>query len=332
VKFRAERRPSAGLNFARVRTVLSGVVRLLSWSRSLLLGAALACVAAHAGAEPTSAPATAEDASVDAGRVARARALFDEGVAAYAQGHYYDAIERFTETARLYPNQQLAFNIAKAYDNLGNRPAALRYYREYLRSSADPPDTIVNTRVEELEHALAERGIQQLSVLSTPPGATVVLDGEPVGLTPWTGESWPGTHRVELRRSGYAPKETVIELDAHRSADLKVELVRAEAKTAHRSSDTSNDPLAARVRVVTWTALAAATTALGTAVVIEVADQRENRGIAPVSAFFAGLGTAAAGVGGVMLYLDLSASGAIDRGVSVDAGPSGASASYRTTF
>lgn len=307
-------------------------MRPFSWSRFLLVGALVVCIAEHAGAEPTSTPATAAEAAVDPGRVARARALFDEGVAAYAQGRYYDAIERFTETSRLYPNKQLAFNIAKAYDNLGNRPAALRYYRDYLRSSTDPPDATVNVRVEELERGLADRGIQQLSVLSTPPGATVLLDGEPVGLTPWTGESWPGTHRVELRRADYVTKETLVELDAHRAADLVVELVRAEAKPTQRPSDTSSEPLVGRVRVVTWAALATATTALGTAVVIEVADSKENRGLSPASAFFAGLGTAAAGVGGFLLYVDLSGPGANESGVSVDAGPTGATATYRTAF
>jgi tetratricopeptide (TPR) repeat protein len=309
-----------------------GIVVRRSLLRPVLLASVVAFVATHAGAEPTSSP-PAEVEAADPGRVARARALFDEGVAAYAAGRYYDAIERFTETARLYPNQKLSFNIAKAYDNLGNRSAALRYYREYLRSSANPADgATVNARVEELERALAERGIQQLSVLSEPPGATVLLDGQPVGLTPWTGETWPGAHRVELRRAGYAGNERVVELDVHRSAELEIRLEPEKDEAPRTLRRTASEPLTSRVRVVTWAALATATAALGTAVVLEVVDDSGRRGIAPASAFFAGLGTAAAAAGGVLLYLDLSGAPSAERGVTIGAAPGGAVAAYRSAF
>jgi tetratricopeptide (TPR) repeat protein len=300
---------------------------------SLFTSVSLSFVATHAGAEPTSPPADTAQNDSDPGRVARARALFDEGVSAYAAGRYYEAIERFSETARLYPNQQLAFNIAKAYDNLGNRSLALRFYREYLRSSANPPDgAIVNARVEELEHALAQRGIQQLSISSDPPGATVLLDGEPVGLTPWTGETWPGSHRVELRRAGFAPEQSLVELEAHRAKDLELELDALPAAPMRRSRDVENDNSAKQVRVVTWVALAAATATLGTAIVVEVADDRERRGLAPLSAFFAGVGTAAAAAGGVLLYLDLNTPGSGDHAVSLAPAPGGALATYHTAF
>jgi hypothetical protein len=295
----------------------------------LLLSLGVSFAAAPLRAEPTS----PSDGDADPGRVARARALFDEGVRAYAAGRYYDAIDRFTETARIYPNQQLSFNIAKAYDNLGHRSAALCFYREYLRSSSDPPDAAkVTARVEELERALAERGVQQLTVLSEPSGATVVLDGEPVGLSPWTGESWPGRHRVELKREGYVTAEQVVELDAHRAAELELTLEPAAKRPASPPVATATPATVPGVRVVTWAALAVATTTLGTAVVIEVADDREARGIAPASAFFAGIGAAAAATGGVLLYFDLAASSPGERGLSIGAAPGGALASYRTTF
>src|SRR5689334_14439159 len=42
----------------------------------------------------------------------RARALFQQGVAAYGAGKYYEAVEIFLETQRIYPDTQLCFNIA----------------------------------------------------------------------------------------------------------------------------------------------------------------------------------------------------------------------------
>lgn len=44
----------------------------------------------------------------------------------------------------------------------------------------------------------------QLAVQSTPPGATVRLDGEAVGVTPWTGRTASGPHALELALPGYA--------------------------------------------------------------------------------------------------------------------------------
>ena len=59
---------------------------------------------------------------------------------------------------------------------------------------------------------------------------------------------------------------------------------------------------------------------------------RKPEDIAPASAFFAGLGTAAAAAGGVLLYLDLSHRSANDRAVSIGAVPSGATLTYRSSF
>src|SRR5262245_57031228 len=65
----------------------------------------------------------------------RARQLFLQGVAAYKAGRYYEAVEIFLQTQRIYPDTQLSFNVARAYENLGDVGAALRYYRDYLRQA-----------------------------------------------------------------------------------------------------------------------------------------------------------------------------------------------------
>src|SRR5580692_10340661 len=70
----------------------------------------------------------------------RARLLFEKGVTAYRDGHFYDAVDIFLETNRLYPDPKLSFNVGKAFEGLGNQPGALRYYREYLRRMPDAPD------------------------------------------------------------------------------------------------------------------------------------------------------------------------------------------------
>jgi len=286
---------------------------------------------------PLAAPPLTSRSGDDPARTAHAKALFEKAANAYAAGHYYDAIESFLEVDRFYPNDQLPFNVAKAYDNLGNRPDALRYYREYLRRSPEATDhDAVVTRVRELESALAERGIQQLTVFSDPPDATLLVDDQPVGLTPWTGQTWPGRHRLVVQKSGYLARELVMELDSLKAQEVNLEMAREPvAAAAPPPAPVSTDrpwPLTHRLSVLTWATLGVGTAALGTAVAVEASAGAKGSGIAPTTGFFAGLGTAAVAVGGVMLYFDLSDKSGDERHATLDAGPGRIAASYRTAF
>jgi hypothetical protein len=44
-------------------------------------------------------------------------------------------------TNRIYPDPKLCFNVARAYEGLGNSAGALRYYREYLRRTPSAAPT-----------------------------------------------------------------------------------------------------------------------------------------------------------------------------------------------
>jgi hypothetical protein len=55
---------------------------------------------------------------------------------------------------------------------------------------------------------------QKLFLKTTPPGATVMLDGQRVGKTPWEGDYTSyGLRRVELEAPGYVRRVEFIELD-----------------------------------------------------------------------------------------------------------------------
>jgi tetratricopeptide (TPR) repeat protein len=283
--------------------------RTFSW---LLVSFGAALLPRSAFGDPASAPATAVTASpagengYSAETKARARAIYEKGARAYDEGRYYDAADYFLDTNRIYPRPQLAFNIGRAYDKIGNLAGALRHYREYLRRVPDAPDRVeVSARVRELEHALSERGVQQLSVLSAPDGATVLLDGRPVGVTPWTGETWPGRHRLRLTLAGYRPTEGIVEIDLHRAADAQIALSREPPPAARAQVSAAERELGSRVRPLTWIALGLGTAAFGAALAIEMAD-REDSGISRTSAFFGGMGVAGSTLGGVLLYFDMN--------------------------
>jgi hypothetical protein len=53
-----------------------------------------------------------------------------------------------------------------------------------------------------------------LTVQAEPPGAQVMVDGQPAGVSPVTLPLAPGDHRVTLRAEGYAALEETITLQA----------------------------------------------------------------------------------------------------------------------
>jgi tetratricopeptide (TPR) repeat protein len=163
-----------------------------------------------------------------------AESHYKDGVRAYAAGRYREALELFRDADRRAPSAALSFNMARAYAQLKDDPSALRSYREYLRRAENSADAAeVRRTVEALSRRLADRGIQQVTVLSTPPGATVFLDGERVGVTPFTTETTPRAHTVTLRLEGYAEENRRFQLPVNDALDVRVAL---QQESAARSS------------------------------------------------------------------------------------------------
>jgi tetratricopeptide (TPR) repeat protein len=175
------------------------------------------------------ADAPSEQAQADARR-SDAKARYEQGVEAYSAGRFKDSVDHFLAADQLSPSAPLSFNIARAYEKLGDDSGALRWYRDYLRRAPNAPNAAdVAALIAGYEQRLAKKGVQQLTVLSTPSGATVTIDGSPVGVTPWTGDIPPGRHKVELTLRGYGDSTTELELGAEHAQDLNLRLTEAKA-------------------------------------------------------------------------------------------------------
>jgi tetratricopeptide (TPR) repeat protein len=168
----------------------------------------------------------AGDAPPAARTSSAAQARFDAGVVAYEEGRFRDAIARFKEADQLSPSPLLSFNIAKVYDRMADNPSALASYRDYLRRlPAAENSIVVRNRIQELEQALKANGVQQVTVMTAPPGASVVIDNVARGVTPWTGELIPGPHTLALRLAGYREAVSEIELPTEHAIDIDLPLV-----------------------------------------------------------------------------------------------------------
>jgi tetratricopeptide (TPR) repeat protein len=289
---------------ARIGTALLCVGLLTQATPSLADKSAPPAAASSDAAPPNLAPKLDLEGP-EAEAKERARVLFQQGVAAYRDGKFYEAVAIFLQTQRVYPDTQLCFNIARAYENLGNGSAALRYYRDYLRQADRPSDgDEVKERVRRLSLQVAQRGVQQLTVLSQPDSATVLLDGKPVGITPWTGETYPGKHRLALTLDGHAGQEQVIEVDAYEARDVQLVLLPLPKLKVTPTPLLVIKQKQPGVSIETLITLGTGLVLLGSAIAAEAAS--DQPGMSRTTAFLAGGGLGVSGVGGVMLYFDLS--------------------------
>lgn len=174
------------------------------------------------------ADAAPSDEAVSEARRNDAKAKYQAGVEAYEKHRYKQAVDLFLDADKLAPSAPLSFNIGRAYERLGDDTSALRWYRDYLRRSASAPNAAeVRELVAKLASALSKRGVQQVTVLSLPTGATVTIDDQAVGVTPWTGELAPGKHHLLVTSRGHADMERDFELQPTEPLDVSLRLEAA---------------------------------------------------------------------------------------------------------
>src|SRR5450755_3119402 len=201
---------------------------------ALLLATPVAtyCKRGSAQEAPAATPATGKDAAQEERR-ANARARYQEGADAYSAGRYKDAVDLFLEADQLSPSAPLSFNVARAYEHIGDDAGALRWYRDYLRRAPAAENAAdVKAIIAALAQTLAKKGVQQLTVLSSPAGATVTIGGTPVGVTPWTGELSPGKRRLLLTYRGYTDERRAVVLSATEPREINLQLEQSTASTA----------------------------------------------------------------------------------------------------
>jgi hypothetical protein len=202
--------------------------------RALSTLASCACLTFALAAPPSARAAEAPSAEgqAEARRMA-AKEKFEQGVGAYKEQRFADAVKLFLEADAIAPSAPLSFNVARSFEKLDDISGALRWYRDYLRRSPQAANAAeVRGKVAALASALQQRGLQQLSVLSEPGGATVLIDEQNLGITPVTRDLPPGKHRLVLRLAGYEDQTTDFVLEPQTPQDVALRLKVAQQAAA----------------------------------------------------------------------------------------------------
>ena len=203
-------------------------------ARVLALFVAAWTLAPDVRAQPSAAVDLAEEADLH----------FLRGVDRYRAGDFGGALEHLLRSNRLVPNRNVAFNIARTYEQLGRFDDAFRYYADVL---AAEPDAEGRRNAEGALERIRPR-VALLEVVTDPPGARVFVDRADLGsrgASPLLLALPAGPHRVLLERAGYEPAEAgPLTLTVGATETARVTLSRVLGRV-----ELSGEPAGATVRL-----------------------------------------------------------------------------------
>jgi len=109
----------------------------------------------------------------------------------------------------------------------GADPTAVR------RSCANCTDAAMRTMTDELMSSLGGKGaaeVGQVSLSSTPAGASVTIDGKSVGVTPLTYTLPPGPHAISISLAAHGDAARTVTIQRGETATIAVDLARATSR------------------------------------------------------------------------------------------------------
>lgn len=158
-----------------------------------------------------------------------ARELDQQGVRAFRDGHYADAIRFFRAAyTRGAPSSEL-WNIARSRERMDDAEAAATSIEQYLAQ----PDLSAQDRGEaERELSALRARTSLLTVTTVPSGAVVTIDGRAApSPTPVTVEIRPGAHTLSIRHEGYTDELRPLEARFGHAVLVSVDLARATRRS-----------------------------------------------------------------------------------------------------
>jgi tetratricopeptide (TPR) repeat protein len=126
------------------------------------------------------------------------------GLELYGQGEYLLALIEFERAYELIPNYKVLYNIGQVRIQLSRYSKAREALETYLEQGGDQINSERRQQVQADLEMLTER-TAQLRILTTQPGADILVDGAVVGTSPLSEPLLvdAGEHNVEVRKSGF---------------------------------------------------------------------------------------------------------------------------------
>lgn len=127
---------------------------------------------ASSGASTRGMPPSLSHAEPSPKQLARAKRLFEQGLAAYEKGDLTAAADFLLKAHAITPSPELAYNLGRIYERMGDAPRAIPLLRGYLQSAKVTKDEAadIERRIAALE-ALAARTLFPLALRTPSEGA-----------------------------------------------------------------------------------------------------------------------------------------------------------------
>ncbi len=184
---------------------------------SVCLCAAL-CVQPRAA---TAAPPTDEEVAFE---------LITRANAHWKAQEYQESLPLYERAYTLTDSPDVLYRIGQVYERLERYDRARKTYETYLARVPDNPYAgRIRTKIRQLEQIETPIQPATLTVATTPQGATVLINGEPLeDPSPVTKEFEPGTYRISVRLEGYNRSFRIAELREGEAETVSIEMVPLE--------------------------------------------------------------------------------------------------------
>ncbi|MFH2007539.1 MAG: tetratricopeptide repeat protein [bacterium] len=169
--------------------------------------------------------------------VALAKKHYLQGEGHYRQGEFAKALEQYRKALSYKRYPALLFNIAQCHRQLDQHKKAIFFYKLFLVEDPNTPNKQqVLQMIRKVEQELsaaerlrlqAERNKGQLSIVTQPPGAQVLLDklsGKGQAVSPTVLRVKAGQHLVVLSLKGYRTEHRTVTVPSQGVALVKVTL------------------------------------------------------------------------------------------------------------
>lgn len=141
--------------------------------------AVLAGVAARAA--PPARKGTHAASPADQAAAVQAREYFERGEAFFKLEKYKEALEQYEQGYLAKADASFLYNIAQCHRLMGDKPAALRFYKRFLNEATHVPNRpVVEQHIKELEASLSD----EAPIPAAPPPEPLPTAPEPAAATP----------------------------------------------------------------------------------------------------------------------------------------------------
>ncbi len=157
---------------------------------------------------------------------------FKNGVKLFDEQKYAEALAEFEQAFMLEPHPLVLYNLAGSHRALSQYAKAIDFYNRFLVEAVGKvSDDLLHRGRAEYDELL--KLIARVDVTSTPEGADVTVDGDPVGQTPLQDQVilGPGDHRIEASLEGYKPVTRKIRVAAGDTLEVELELLTTSSES-----------------------------------------------------------------------------------------------------